>query len=93
MQYLTSFYSERFAHPILAGVLTVAVVFFLFGLALELTAPFTIPLTGRQVPKFTAGFFGVFGTLALAIGSLGYGVLFASKAVSIVRDQMSPTSA
>jgi len=93
MQYLTSFYSDRFAHPILASILTVAAMFFVLGLAVELTAPFTLPLTGREVPKFTAGFLGVFGTLALAIGALGYAVLFASKAVSIVRDQMSPTSA
>lgn len=93
MRYIASAYSDRFAHPILAGVNTVAVVFFLLAIGIEFAAPFTIPVWGRQVPRFAAGFFGVLGVLTAAIGLLAYGTLFAAKFVSIVRDKMGPTAA
>lgn len=92
MKYITSAYSDRFKHPILAGVLSFAIFFFALAIALELTAPFTIPFTGREVPPFAAGFFGVFGTLTATMGLLAYAALFAAKFVSILRDRAGPAA-
>lgn len=93
MRFIASAFANRFDHPALAGVVAVALVFFLLAAALEVTTPFTLPLTTREVPPFAAGFFAVFGTLAGAIGVLAYGVLFAAKLVSIIRDRTAPTAA
>lgn len=92
MQYLASLYADRFTHPILAAILTVAAVLYLIGGVVELTAPFVIPVITREVPPIAAGFFGVFATLAAAIGVFAYGVLYAARLVSVFRDRTAPTS-
>jgi hypothetical protein len=93
MQYIASVYADRFRHPILAAILTVAVVLLVSGGVVELIAPATVPLLGWGIPPIAAGFLAVFGILASAIGLVGYGVLFAARLVSILRDQSSPATA
>lgn len=92
MRYLASLYSDRFKHPIFAAALTAAAVLFVSAALVQMAAPFDIPVWGREVPPFMAAFLGVFGTMALGIGALAYGVLFVAKFVSIVRDRMAPTA-
>jgi hypothetical protein len=76
-----------------AGVLSFAVLFFVVAVVIEMTAPFDIPVWGREVPSFVAGFFGMYGIMTAAIGLFGYAVLFAARFVSVVRDKMGPTAA
>ena len=90
LRYTASFYSNRFKHPIFAAILSASVLFYVIALVVDLTAPFTLPLINTGVPPIAAGFFGVFGTLAAAIGVLAYVVLFVSKGISIIRDRAAP---
>jgi len=90
MQYIASVYANRFRHPILAGILSVALGLVASATVLEMFAPFTIPLLGWGVPPIAAGFVGIFGILAGAIGLLAYGVLYVSRLISVFRDQTAP---
>lgn len=93
MRYLASLYSDKFKHPIVAAVLTIAVMFYVLAAAVQATAPFVIPVWGREVPPIAAGFLGVFGTLALAIWVVAFGTLLVARLVSELRDRTAPTSA
>lgn len=90
MQYIASVYANRFRHPILAAILSFALIQFAVATLLELLAPFTIPLLGWGVPPITAAFVGIFGILAGVLALLGYGVLYAARLISVVRDQTAP---
>lgn len=90
MHYIASVYSNRFRHPILAGILSIALILIASAILLELFVPFTVPLLGWGVPPIAAAFVGIFGILAGAIAVFGYGVLYAARLISVFRDQTAP---
>lgn len=89
-RYLASAYANWFKHPVLAGVGTAAVLLIGLGFVMSMVVPFTIPINSTGVPPIAAGFTAIFGILAGVIAVLGYAVLYAAKAISLVRDQNAP---
>lgn len=68
LRYIISLFSERTAHPLLAVLLFLGAVFVVAGFGVEAFGE-----------RLTAGFLGVYASLAIAMGLVGYGTAFGVK--------------
>lgn len=83
MAYLSSIVASRFEHPILASLLGVAIGFAVAGVLMQ---EFT------SLHPVAPAFMGVFAILWAGLSLLGYGIFGTAKLLSMVRDEMAPTS-
>lgn len=68
LRYVIAFVSHRTAHPVFASLLGLGVAFLAAGYA-----------TGTLGRGLTAGFLGVYASMLLFLGGVGYGMTFAGK--------------
>ncbi|MFC4247770.1 hypothetical protein ACFOZ7_12500 [Natribaculum luteum] len=69
LRFVISFVADRTAHPVLSVLLGLGVAFLGVGFAAD--------AVGRGLE---AGFFGVYASMLLFLGVIGYGAVFAGKA-------------
>ncbi|MCU4742415.1 hypothetical protein OB955_12370 [Halobacteria archaeon AArc-m2/3/4] len=80
MKYITSALYSRFEHPLLASLFIAAGVFAGLGVITQIVTTSGV----------AAGFFGVYAIVTSLLGILGYGLIFAVKQISEVRDNIAP---
>lgn len=89
---ITSALSSQFDHPILGILLTMAVILAVIGVGLDyVIVNTTLPFT-ENIPGIVPGFFAIYAILTGFLSVAGYGILFAVKYVSILRDRAAPNA-
>lgn len=79
--YIASFVSKRTDHPVIFSTFLLAAVFLVLG------------IVGGQIADsgIVSGFMLIYAGFAALLGIIGYGVLYAGKFISNVRDKSDPT--
>lgn len=79
--------ASRFDHPVLGLMFLIAGLMAVSGLLLRV-----LITMGLSEWRIGAGFLAVFGTFFALIGTIGYGVLFLARFISVARDSVGPAS-
>lgn len=80
LRYTVRLLGEHTEHPLLMGLLVLAVLFAGAGLVLG-------QVFGRELAE---GFMTVYAVMALALGGLGYGLVFLSRGLSAILREYEP---